>query len=185
MNLAKTLALAGKKVCMLDLDLRRRSLSNHFLLLKKEGVVEYLMNKNLNIESMLCDVDEECNLKMLPAGHLCLNPAELLMGNCFDEMMKQLREKFDYILIDNPPLNIVADTKITNRCTDLTIYIIRAGVLDRKDVRIVEDIYISETLKNMGVVLTDVDYERLYYSLGYKGYGKAYGTKYAVGKYYN
>ena len=81
---------------------------------------------------------------------------------------------FDYIVIDNPPVNIVADTKIANRCVDFTTYVVRAGVLDRKDICMIEDIYQSKTLNNMGVLLTDVNYESLYYSMGY---GNVYGHR--------
>ena len=175
MNLAMTLALTGKRVCMMDLDLRRRSLSTYFEKQKSQGVVEYLAGKNRNIDTMIVSVvDDISNLSILPAGTVPPNPAELLMRKDFDNLISELRLKFDYIVIDNPPVNIVADTKISNRCTDFTAYVVRAGVLYRSELNIVEDIYQSGVLNNMGIILTDVDYERLYYSLGYKGYSKSY-----------
>ena len=151
----------------------------------RSGVGEDLtVGKNKDLSTLIQKVKNEDNLLLLPAGTIPPNPAELLMTREFDKLIEELRLQFDYILIDNPPVNIVADTKISNRCADFTAYIVRAGVLDRKDLNIIEDIYQSHILKNMGLILTDVDYERLYYSLGYKGYGKVYGVKYSTNNNY-
>lgn len=185
MNIAATLSLTGKKVCMLDLDLRRRSLSTYFGKHKYAGVVEYIIGKESNLTSLIIPLtDNYDNLSILPAGTVPPNPAELLLRDDFDKLISELKSRFDYIVIDNPPVNIVADTKISNRCVDFTAYVVRAGVLNREELNIVEDIYQSKVLNNMGIILTDIDYEKLYYTIGYRGYGKGYGSKYAPNNYY-
>ena len=184
MNLAMTLALTGKRVCLLDLDLRRRSLTKCFSQKSATGVVDYLTGKKENIDSMIIKVNNDVDMNLFPAGPVPPNPAELLMTERFDQLIAELREKFDYIIVDNPPVDIVADTKISNRCADFTAYIVRAGVLDRNQLYAVEETYKSEALNNMGIILTDVDYEKLHYSLGYNGGNKTYGySRYGGGKY--
>ena len=130
MNLAMTLALTGKRVCLLDLDLRRRSLTKCFSQKSATGVVDYLTGKKENIDSMIIKVNNDVDMNLFPAGPVPPNPAELLMTERFDQLIAELREKFDYIIVDNPPVDIVADTKISNRCADFTAYIQRHGVLD-------------------------------------------------------
>ena len=184
MNIAATLSLTGKKVCMLDLDLRRRSLSTYFGKHKYAGVVEYIIGKESNLTSLIIPLtDNYDNLSILPAGTVPPNPAELLLRDDFDKLISELKSRFDYIVIDNPPVNIVADTKISNRCVDFTAYVVRAGVLNREELNIVEDIYQSKVLNNMGIILTDIDYEKLYYTIRYRGYGKGYGSRYAPNNY--
>ena len=133
---------------------------------------------------MIIKVNDDVDMNLFPAGPVPPNPSELLMTERFDQLIAELREKFDYIIVDNPPVDIVADTKISNRCADFTAYIVRAGVLDRNQLYAVEETYKSEALNNMGIILTDVDYEKLHYSLGYNGGNKTYGySRYGGGKY--
>lgn len=187
MNLAMTLALTGKKVCVIDLDLRRASLSKALQMRGKTGVTEYLAGQVDDLSSIVRSVPNSESLFVLPAGTVPPNPAELLMQERYEQLIAALRTRFDYILLDNSPLPVVADAKIANRCADLTAYVVRAGVLDRRELSAIEALYQEQTLNNMGVLITDVDYERLYYSVGYKGYGKGYGYRYGeYGKgYYN
>lgn len=189
-NLAKTLSFSNKKVCLIDLDLRRRSLSKKFKLNKSKGVSDFLSNKINEIGSLSQLIENENkNLFIIPAGAMPPNPAELLMSERFNIMIKQLREEFDYIIIDNPPVNIVADTRISNRCADITLYVIRAGVIDRRELISIQERYENKELNNLNIIITDVDYEALYYSIGYNGYEKGYGYSYVqkgkYNKYYN
>ncbi|MEG1616679.1 MAG: polysaccharide biosynthesis tyrosine autokinase [Bacteroidales bacterium] len=184
-NMAMALALSGKKVCLVGLDLRRPTMQAEFGLKGRSGVTEFLANRSQNLSELIHQTSDNENLFILPAGTVPPNPAELLMSSRFDEMVKQLRDKFDYVILDNPPMDIVADTGIANRVTDLSLYVIRAGVLDRRQLVGIEQIYKEQKLTNMGIVITDVDYERLYYSVGYKGYGKRYGYSGSDNGYYS
>ena len=94
----------------------------------------------------------------------------------------KLKEKIDNDVMDNPPLNIVAEASISNRVADMTMYVVRAGVLDRRYLVIIEYVPRDNKLNNMGIIITDVNYDRLYYSVGYQGYGKRYGY---YGKYHS
>ncbi|MEG1737746.1 MAG: polysaccharide biosynthesis tyrosine autokinase [Odoribacter sp.] len=174
-NMAMALALSGKKVCLVGLDLRRPTLQKAFNLKGKKGVSDFLVQAEHSLENLIQRLPEHENLYLLPAGTVPPNPAELLMNTRFDEMIAELRTRFDYIVLDHPPMHIVSDTAIANRVVDITLYVVRAGYLSRKELSVVQDLYKEQKLHNMGIVITDVDYERLYYSVGYTGYGKRYG----------
>lgn len=174
-NMAMTLSLSGKKVCIVGLDLRRPTLQVAFGLKGAKGVTDYLSDPTADLNSLIQPIPESDNLFILPTGTIPPNPAELLMQTRFDQMFSLLRQEFDYIIIDNPPVNIVADTTISNRVADITLYVVRAGVLDRRSLPMIDIIYREKKLNNMGIVITDIDYSKLYYSVGYQGYGKYYG----------
>ena len=109
MNLAMTLALTGKRVCLVDLDLRRSSLSKALGLKGHTGVTEYLAGKRTDIETMIHSSEASEQLFIVPSGTVPPNPAELLTGNRFDQLIATLRTQFDYIFLDNPPVHVVAD----------------------------------------------------------------------------
>jgi capsular exopolysaccharide synthesis family protein len=184
-NYAMVLALTGKRVCLVGLDLRRPSLQGVFGHKHHKGVSDILSTGNMNlVDEYIMPLEQDKNLFLLPAGTIPPNPAELLMSKNFDALIDKLRSEFDYIIIDNPPVNVVSDAAISNRVADISLYVIRAGHLNRRDLTFVESLYEEKKLKNMAIVITDIDYERIYYSVGYSGYGKGYGTYGSYGKYY-
>jgi len=183
-NLAMACAISGKKVCMVDIDLRKMATSRFFKLRGKKGISEYLAEQENDLDELIQTTAYE-NVSVLPGGVIPPNPAELLMSERFDQIIEYLRTKFDFIILDNPPLGIVADTGIANRVADITLYVIRVGRLDRRQLPAIQEVYTSNQLRNMAVVLTDINYEALNYSMGYTGYGKYYGYRYYGHTYYN
>lgn len=183
-NLAMACAISGKKVCMVDIDLRKMATSRFFKLRGKKGISEYLAEQETDLDALIQTTPYE-NVSVLPGGVIPPNPAELLMSDRFDQIIEHLRTKFDFIILDNPPLGIVADTGIANRVADITLYVIRVGNLDRRQLPAIQEVYASNQLRNMAVVLTDINYEALNYSMGYTGYGKYYGYRYYGHTYYN
>ena len=116
---------------------------------------------------------------IIPSGTVAPNPAELLMDDRLDELMDELRTRYDYIIADNVPVGLVADAAIANRIADLTIFVVRAGRLDRRQLPDIEQLYENKQLKNMALVLNGVAPHRRGYGYGY-GYG--YGNGYGYGK---
>lgn len=184
MNLAMTFAISGKTVCLVDLDLRKMAVSRFFKMRGKKGVSEYLAGQEDELMPLVQTTAYE-NVSILPGGVIPPNPAELLMSDRFDKAIEELRKHYDYILLDNPPLGIVADTGIANRVADITLYVIRVGRIDRRQLPAIQEVYSTNQLHNMAIVLTDIDYEALNYSMGYTGYGKYYGYRYYGHTYYN
>lgn len=173
-NLSMSLAYMKKRVVMVDLDIRKGTLSRHFGHYHV-GVTNYLSDNTVKVDDI---IQHQEGFDLIPAGILAPNPAELLMDNRLDELMNELRTRYDYIIADNVPVGLIADATIANRIADLTIFVVRAGKLDRRQLPDIEKLYQEKKLKNMALVLNGVNPERhgYGYSYGY-GYGYGYGTK--------
>lgn len=174
-NLGMTLALTGKKVVLVDLDIRKGTLSAR-MRKQKLGVTNYLAGGVTNIDEIIFKSDLNENLSMIYSGPVPPNPAELLLSNKLNELIDRLKARFDYVLLDNVPSNMVADAMIVNRVADLTLYVIRAGKMDRRQLGEVEQLFADGKLKNMAVVLNGVKMHKKGYGYyGYYGYGYGYG----------
>lgn len=173
-NLSMSLAYMKKRVVMVDLDIRKGTLSRHFGHYHV-GVTNYLSDNTVKVDDI---IQHQEGFDLIPAGILAPNPAELLMDNRLDELMNELRTRYDYIIADNVPVGLIADATIANRIADLTIFVVRAGKLDRRQLPDIEKLYQEKKLKNMTLVLNGANPERhgYGYSYGY-GYGYGYGTK--------
>ena len=116
-------------------------------------------------------------LFLLPSGPLPPNPTELLAESRFKELIEQLRDKFDYIFIDCPPIDIVADTQIIEKLADRTLFVVRAGLLEREMLPELQRDYDEKRFKNMAVILngTESDGSRYSYKYGY-GTGHYYDS---------
>lgn len=172
-HLAKSLTLADRKVLIIDMDIRKRTLTDCYDLLDVKGVSDYLAN-HLDVDKILYH-NEEGLADFIPAGRLAPNPSELLMKSRLEEMIQQVSSQYDYVLIDNVPMGGIADAKIVNRIADLTVFIIRAGNIDRRQLPDVERLYQEKTLNNMAIILNGSEMKPAYgYRYGY-GYGYGYG----------
>lgn len=173
-NLSMSLAYMKKRVVMVDLDIRKGTLSRHFGHYHV-GVTNYLSDNTVKVDDI---IQHQEGFDLIPAGILAPNPAELLMDNRLDELMNELRTRYDYIIADNVPVGLIADATIANRIADLTIFVVRAGKLDRRQLPDIEKLYQEKKLKNMALVLNGANPERhgYGYSYGY-GYGYGYGQK--------
>lgn len=173
-NLSMSLAYLKKRVVMVDLDIRKGTLSRHFGHYHV-GVTNYLSDNTVKVDNI---IQHQEGFDLIPAGILAPNPAELLMDNRLDELMDELRARYDYIIVDNVPVGLIADATIANRIADLTIFVVRAGKLDRRQLPDIEKLYQEKKLKNMALVLNGANPERhgYGYSYGY-GYGYGYGYK--------
>jgi tyrosine-protein kinase Etk/Wzc len=125
LNLAVSYALLRKKTVILEFDLRKPQLTRNIGLKAKEGISNILAGKG-NLDDLLVEVpDHDGNLFILPAGNLPPNPAELISGEQMEDLHKMLQERFDYIIIDSPPLGVVTDATLLQRYADITILVLR------------------------------------------------------------
>ena len=133
MNLAMTLAMAGKRIVLIDLDLRRRTLSKQMGQRdNRNGVSGYMAGTITDIGELITPMEIHKNLDVICAGIQPPNPTEMLLSDRLDKLVAELRESYDYVFIDSTPAMSVADAVITDRLADLCIYIVREGVLDRR-----------------------------------------------------
>lgn len=174
-NLALSLTYAKKRVVLLDLDIRKGTLSRHFGA-GHVGVTNYLADPSLTVDDVIQHLDP---FDIVPAGAVAPNPAELLMDERLDSLVSELRSRYDYVVADNVPVGLIADASIANRIADLTLFVVRAGRLDRRQLPDIERLYADHKLRNMAVVLNGVDHHGYGYGYGYYGrYGYGYGYGY-------
>lgn len=182
-NLAKVLAIKGKKVLLLDLDVRKGSLSK-IIGRPSNGIVDYIAGKATEHEIFMKGVDDTPALDAIGVGTVPPNPSELLSSEKLDKFMSELRERYDYIILDCPPVEIVTDAKVINRLANMTIFVVRAGLLEKDELPTIQDYYDQDRYKNMAILLnaTDIHSGYGYHRYGYHyGYGKNYGYGYGYG----
>lgn len=178
LNLAAVLALKNKKVAIIDLDLRKAALSLSCGA-SGNGVSNYLVGAVGLDDIVIKDVMGCENVDLFPVGPIPPNPAELLYNERLDQMIAKLKEHYDYVLVDCPPVEVVADAKIINRLVDLTIFVIRAELLERSMLKEIQNFYDTKRYKNLAIILNGTpnpSHSKLRRSnrFGY-GYGYGYG----------
>ena len=166
-NLGLSLVIAKKRVVLIDMDIRRGTLSRQFHL-HKTGLTNYLADASLTAQDIIQHQD---GFDIIAAGAIAPNPAELLMDRRLDALVAELRKLYDYIIVDSVPVGVIADATISNRIADLTIFVARAGKLDRRQLPEIEQLYKENKLHNMALVLNGADLHRRY---GYYGYSYKY-----------
>lgn len=182
-NLAKSLAIKGCKVLIIDGDMRHGSTSS-CIGSPDMGLSNYLSTPGTNISSLIVSEEDCPNLHFLPVGTIPPNPTELLESPAFAALMTALKPEYDYILIDCPPIEVVADAQIIDKYADRTFFIVRAGLLERSMVPELDRLYDEKKYKNMAFILngTRNDQGRYGYSHSYRyGYGYGYGYGYNYG----
>ena len=173
MNTAATFALKGKRVLVIDGDLRHASASA-YLGSNYKGLSDYLGKRETSLDNLIQENLDCPGFFLLPAGTIPPNPTELLAEPLFKEMIEQLRENYDYIFIDCPPIDIVADTQIIEKLADRTIFVVRAGLLERDMLPELQRMYDEKRFKNMAFLLNGTEG-------GGNRYGYRYGYKYGYG----
>lgn len=171
-NLADSLAYTKKKVILIDLDIRKGQLS-HRMHKHGVGMTNYLADETIALDDIIHDCGKDYDF--INAGTSAPNPAELLMDSRLDSMMEELRKRYDYIVVDNVPVGLVADATIANRIADITIFVVRAGRLDKRQLPDIEKLYQEKVLNNMALILNGADLEHRGYGYGSYGYGYGYG----------
>ncbi|MGR3790794.1 GumC family protein [Flavobacterium sp. TN-1] len=169
-NLAGTIALTGKKVLLVGLDIRNPRLDD-YLQLPNRGVTNYLTTIDQKIEDYIVKLPNYDSFDVLPAGVIPPNPAELLMSQKLEKMFDYLKEKYDYVVVDTAPVSLVTDTLLIAKNADVFIYVVRAKYLEKELLKIPSSIYKEGKLPNMSMVLNDTDVINGY------GYGYGYGQE--------
>ena len=179
MNIAATFALKGKRILVVDGDLRHGSASA-YVGSPQKGLSDYLGKRENNVDDLIVEKENYPGLFVLPVGTVPPNPTELLAEPRLAELIEKMRSRFDYIFIDCPPVDMVADTQIIEKLADRTVFIVRAGLLERDMLPKLQSDYDAKRFKNMTLVLngTEGGGSRYGYRYGYKyGYAYGYGSK--------
>lgn len=179
-NLSAALALRHRKVLIIDLDLRKGSLSR-YLDNSDMGLSNYLSGQVADYSEV---VQRLGNVDIIPSGDLPPNPAELLLTERFSKLVEEVKEEYDFVFLDCPPVEVVADASIVSKYADLTLFVVRVGNLERDQLPEIEEWYYNTKYGNLAVILNGVEssgsrygYHRFgYHRYGYHRYGYQYGS---------
>lgn len=190
MNLAFSLSELGKRVIFIDADLRHSVLIGRYKVGRQvKGLTHYLSGVN-SFDEIVCETNVK-NLHMVFSGTVPPNPSELLESVYFRELVKQLRQAYDYVIIDTPPIGAVIDAAIVGKECDGVLLVIGSGDISYKGVQRTESQLRASGSKIIGVALNKVPMGKAgrgYGKYGYGGYVSygnygEYGNYGSVGKY--
>lgn len=178
-NLGISLALTGKKVVMLELDLRKPKLSSSFNISREIGLSNYFIGE-AEADEIIKKVDVAENLYIISSGPIPPNPSELILNGRLQELFEYLEAAFDYIIVDTAPVSPVTDAYIVSPMCDATLYVIRHGYTPKSAIKLLDANTGVRELKNAAIVFNDVKSRGIGkndYGYGY-GYGAGYGYGY-------
>lgn len=184
-NLALTYALTGKKVVVVGMDIRRPVLAHKFGLNNQQGVTTFLSGQVADINSLLHKSDLSDNLYILPAGPVPPNPNELLLSENMGRMMEQLRDDFDYVILDSAPIGVISDSFLIIPYSDIQLYVTRASYSTKSCLKVLHQAIRDNRLSDPYIVLNGVDinsgsYSYRKYGHYYRGSSSTYGYGYAT-----
>jgi len=166
-NLAITLSQMRSKTVLIDCDMRRPMVHNLFNISRDNGLSRYLTTDEIDIHDIIKPSGLD-NLDIITAGHVPPNPSELLSSNKMDELFAKLREEYDYIIVDSPPIIAVTDALILSKKVDQLVLVIRVNSTEREIIEQAKSLLKNIDVKAAGVVVNGIEVKK-YYS-GYKYY---------------
>lgn len=177
-SLAKMIAATGKKVIILDLDLRRSRMHKELGITNRIGVSSVLSGSNTLEEALQKEVLE--NIDVITSGPKPPNPSELLVTEGFEKVIETLSEEYDYIIFDTPPIGLVSDAMILLKTADIGLIVTRANYSKKAYLKNVDKFAKEHELNNLGFILNGIESSKGH------GYGYGYGYGYGSSKgYYN
>lgn len=170
-NIGNTLANTGKKTVILELDLRRSAIKDIFKLSKKQvGISDYLRG-NTTLDKIIQPSGVNPTLDIISSGSAVANPTELLENGKLAELIAGLKNIYSDIIIDSPPVHLVADAYVIARLADVTLYVVRQGVTQKSELQFIKTLLKENRLPNMQIVFNGVDVKKF-------GYGYEYDSSY-------
>lgn len=164
-NLAFSLATLGKKVLLVDLDMRNSQYDKIMNVSVKHGMSSYLSDDSLQPDDIIIPSPYNENLKLALAGSFPPNPIELLSRKRLDDFISLMKKDYDYIITDTPPVSLVADALVVNRIADLCIYVVRAGFSHKSFIKQGNELFKNKKIAKLCFVLKGVKIKKNY------GYG--------------
>ena len=165
-NTALSLALLGKKVALVGLDIRKPMLATYFNLNTKGHLTDYLAEPDVTIDDIIVPSGEHKNLDLIPCGAIPPNPSELLQTERLDALFAELRKRYDYIIVDTAPVALVSDTFLLDRIADMTIFVCRYKYTSTEMIDYINQVVEQKRMHNVAGVLNGVKGLRAGYGYG-------------------
>jgi capsular exopolysaccharide synthesis family protein len=169
-NTALSLAILGKKVVLVGLDIRKPMLSVYFNLKTKGHLTDYLAEPDMEVDDIILPSGEHKNLDLIPCGTIPPNPSELLQNGRLDGLFAELRKRYEYIIVDTAPVEMVSDTFLLDRLADMTIFVCRYKYTPSEMIDRINQLVEQKRMHNVAGVLNGVKGLKAGYGYGY-GYG--------------
>ena len=176
-NIATVFALSGKKTVLVGLDLRKPKIFGDFDIDNTTGAVNYLIGQK-SLQEVVQHTKVE-NLDVITSGPIPPNPSELLIGAQMDQFIAELKELYDYIILDTPPVGLVADALELKDYVDASLYVVRQDYTKKEMLSLITDKHKKGEVKNISFLYNGYDQKGKY------GYGYGYGYSYGYGAYGN
>lgn len=165
-NLAASLALLGKRILLVGMDIRKPRLAEYLGISARFGLTQYVANPELKLDDVILREPNMENLDVIVAGPVPPNPGELLTSPRVAELFAELRRRYDYIIVDTAPVGRVSDTFALDAVADASIFVCRVGHTNMSDLRLADEIYEQKRLKKLSVAINGTPARRTY------GYGE-------------
>jgi capsular exopolysaccharide synthesis family protein len=186
-NLASIIAMLGKKVLLVGLDLRKPRINKIFECDNSPGMSSFLIG-DCEYKEIIKNTQVN-NLFYVPSGLTPPNPAELIETEYMKDFIMKAREEFDYIIIDTPPVAIVTDALLIAEHVDINLFIVRQRYSSISTLELIQQLKNQDELKNIAIVINDISLSGYYgYGMRYgyaSGYGYSYGGTYYGRGYYD
>ncbi|MCC9135070.1 GumC family protein [Pontibacter silvestris] len=170
-NLSLELASAGRKVILIETDLRKPTFSNYFNINNEIGLSNYITD-DINLRDAI-QPSEHPNLDIISSGPIPANAIEVLEMPRMRELVHLLREQYDYVILDTPPVGFVSEYFIMMKYTDATIYVVRQQYTQKNLLQPINELYEDGKIQNISMIINDVNYSKTY-EYGYKTKAKGY-----------
>ncbi|WP_229252737.1 GumC family protein [Dyadobacter helix] len=169
-NMAAAFALLDKRVIIVGLDLRKPTIHQYLDADNKEGLSNYLIGQAKEKDIIKATAVE--NLFIIPSGPVPPNPSELISNNKIEQLIASLRQNFDYIIMDTPPLALVTDTTLLAPLADAAFYIVRHEKTPKIYLKTIADLKTQKLFKSINIIFNAVDYKNsTEYGYGYNKNG--------------
>ncbi len=154
-NLAGVFGMSDKKCIVISLDMRRPMLHRVFALTNKVGM-STVLSKNSELKDVIWEHKKIENLDIITSGPIPPNPSELMQSGKLDKLIEELRETYDYIIVDSPPMGSITDAIILMKLADISLVVFRSEFSEKEFVKSLEEMVGAYNIDNVGIVLNDV-----------------------------
>ena len=165
-NTALSLAILGKKVALVGLDIRKPTIAENFGLTQKGCLTDYLAEPSFSVDDVIIPSGEHANLDLIPCGTIPPNPTELLQTTRLDDLFAELRKRYDYIIVDTAPIAMVSDTYLLDRIADMTIFVCRYKYTPTEMIDYINQVIDQKRMHHIAAILNGVKGARNGYGYG-------------------